>query len=67
MHSRKTAHSDLVLWAVTLADCGSEFGKLTTSDMSGKFVVPFAYAKGGSTFEAITARTICNWYFSANK
>lgn len=67
MHSKKTGHSDLVRWAVTLADCRSESGKLTTSDMTGKFVVPFAYVKGGSTFEAITAQTVCNWYFNANK
>ena len=67
MRSKKTGHSDLVRWAVTLADCRSESGKLTTSDMTGKFVVPFAYVKGGSTFEAITAQTMCNWYFNANK
>ena len=67
MRSKKTGHSDLVRWAVTLADCRSESGKLTTSDMTGKFVVPFPYVKGGSTFEAITAQTICNWYFNANK
>ena len=67
MRSKKTGHSDLVRWAVTLADCRSESGNLTTSDMTGKFVVPFAYVKGGSTFEAITAQTICNWYFNANK
>ena len=67
MRSKKTGHTDLVRWAVTLADCRSESGKLTTSDMTGKFVVPFAYVKGGSTFEAITAQTICNWYFNANK
>ncbi len=67
MRSKKTGHSDLVRWAVTLADCRSDSGKLTTSDMTGKFVVPFAYVKGGSTFEAITAQTMCNWYFNANK
>ena len=67
MHSKKTGHIDLVRWAVTLADCRSEFGKLTTSDVSGKFVVPFAYVKGGSTFKAITAQAICNWYFNVNK
>ena len=60
MRSKKTGHSDLVRWAVTLADCRCESGKLTTSDMTGKFVVPFAYVKGGATFEAITAQTIRN-------
>lgn len=67
MRSTKTGHTDLVRWAVTLADCRSESGKLTTSDMTGKFVIPFAYVKGDSTFEAITAQNICNWYFNANK
>ena len=30
MRSTKTGHTDLVRWAVTLADCRSESGKLTT-------------------------------------
>jgi len=67
MLSKKTRHVDLVRWAVTLSDCHADSGKLITSDMSGKYVVPFDYTKGNATFESITAQAICNAYFNANK
>ena len=67
MRSKTTGHSDFVRWTVTLADCRSDSGNLVTSDMTGKFVVPFAYVKGALTFEAIVAQTLCSWYFNANK
>ena len=67
MRSKKTGHVDLVRWTVTLDDCRGDSGKLVTSDMSGKYVVPFDYVRGGSTFESITAQNICNLYFNANK
>ena len=67
MLSRRTQHVDLVRWAVTLSDCRADSGKLITSDMSGKYVVPFDYMKGNATFESITAQAICNANFNANK
>lgn len=67
MFSKKTRHVDLVQWTVTLDDCHADYGKLITSDMSGKYVVPFDYAKSSVTFESITAQAICNAYFNANK
>ena len=67
MFSKKTRHVDLVRWTVTLDHCHADSGKLITSDMSGKYVVPFDYAKGNATFESIAAEAICNAYFNANK